>query len=164
MRILNMKWRFTWFCLGFLILVTVIGCAGFGHHLESPRIKMAHIQVKEIKVLETVFEIQLRVFNTNDVALQVKGIECELELNSEPFALGVSKTEIEIPPYDTQIVPIVVYSSVIDMVKGIHGLQKNEQLNYLIKGKIRLGANAFPSVLPFASEGNVSFKDLVESP
>ena len=145
-----------------LILIMLSGCAGFGYHLDPPRVKLADLAVKEIKVLESVFQVQLRVFNTNEVALKVKGIECELELNGEPFALGVSNADIEIQPYATAILPVLVYSSVIDIVKGFHGLQKNEQLNYKLKGKIRLDGNEFASVLPFASEGSLSIKNLVD--
>jgi hypothetical protein len=39
--------------------------------------------------------------------------------------------------------------------------RKIDQLNYMLKGKIRLGGNDFASVLPFASEGSLSFKNLV---
>jgi LEA14-like dessication related protein len=138
------------------------GCTGFGYHLVPPRVKLANLEVKEIKVLESVFQVQLRVFNTNELPLEVKGIECELELNGEPFALGVSNADIKIQPYATEILPVLVYSSVIDMVKGFHGLQKTEQLNYVLKGKIRLGGNDFASVLPFSSEGSLSIKNLVD--
>ena len=146
----------------FLIFIMLIGCAGLGYNVEPPRVKLADLKVKEMKVLESVFQVQLRVFNTNEVSLEVKGIECELELNGEPFALGVSNTDIEIGPYTTEILPVLVYSSVIDMVKGIHGLQKNEQLNYRLKGKLRLGANDFASVLPFSSEGSLPIKNLAD--
>jgi LEA14-like dessication related protein len=145
-----------------IALLMVSGCAGFGHRLETPRVKLIHIQVKEVKVLETIFEVQLRVFNTNDVAIQINGIDCELELNEQPFAVGVSKANVEIPSYDTQIVPLVVYSSVIDMVKGVYGLHKNEQLKYALKGKIRLGGNSFAPVVPFSSEGSLPIKDFVD--
>lgn len=145
-----------------LILFSLWGCAGLGRRLESPPIQLANIQVKEVNVLETAFQVQLRVFNTNDIALEIKGLECEFELNGQPFALGVANSEVKIPAYGTEILPILVYSSVIDMLKGVFDLQKNEQLKYRLKGKLRLGGNAFPSVLPFESEGNVSFKDLID--
>ena len=146
--------------MGFFI---ISGCAGLGQRLESPRVKLANIQVKEAKALETVFEIHLRVFNTNEVALKIKGIECELELNGDSFAVGVSKADIEIAAFDTRIVPVMVYTSVIDMVRGIHNFQKDEQIQYELSGKLRLGGNSFPSVIPFSAEGIVSFKDLLNT-
>ncbi len=146
-----------------LILTSTIvyGCAGMGQRLESPRVKLASIQVQEVKALETVFEIHLRVFNTNEVALKIKGIECELELNGDSFAVGVSKADIEIASFDTGIIPVTVYTSVIDMVKGIHNLQKDEQIRYELSGKLSLGGNSFPSVIPFSAEGIITFKELL---
>ena len=136
------------------------GCAGVGRHLEPPRISLAHIQVQEFTGLEAVFQIRLRVFNTNDIDLKVKGIEADLEINGKPFATGVSQAAIKIPSFGTELVPVTVYSSVIDIVKGIHGLQKAEQLKYRLKGKLRVaGDNLTSTNLPFESEGQVTFND-----
>ena len=139
----------------------LLGCAGLGKPLEPPRIALANIQPQEIKGFETVFELQIRVFNTNDIALEVKGIECDLEINGENFATGVSKTNVKIPAYGTEIVPVVLYSSVIHMFKGIYGLQNAEELSYRLKGKLRLGGSGYgTATLPFQTEGKVSLNEL----
>ena len=143
-----------------MVLAAMYGCAGVGQRLEPPRVKFATIRVQEFNVLETVFEVRLRVFNTNETALQIKGIECELEINGQPFAIGVSDADVEIPSYGTQLLPLHVYASVFDIIKSVQGLQDQDQLKYQIKGKVRLGTGAFPSVLPFESEGNMSLPDL----
>ena len=145
-----------------LVLLTLAGCAGVGKRLEPPRVKLATIRVEEFNVLETVFEVQLRVFNTNDTALQVKGVECELEINGQPFAIGVSEADVTIPSYGTQLLPLQVYASVFDIIKSVQGLHNQDQLRYQINGKIRLGSGAFPSLLPFNSEGNFALPDLQE--
>jgi LEA14-like dessication related protein len=138
------------------------GCAGVGQRLEPPRVKLATIRVEEFNVLETVFEVRLRMFNTNDTALQIKGIECELEINGQPFALGVSDADVKIPSYGTQLVPLHVYASVLDIIKSAQSMQDQDQLKYHIKGKVRLGAGGFPALLPFESEGNITLPDLPE--
>ncbi len=146
----------------FVLFSTMSGCAGVGQHLEPPRVKLATIRVEEFNILETVFEVSLRVFNTNDTALQIKGIECELKVNGQPFAIGVSDADVEIPSYGTQLVPLNVYASVLDIIKSVQGMQDPDQINYQIKGKVRLGAGGFPALLPFESEGNISLPDLPE--
>ena len=133
-----------------------------GKRLEPPRVKLASIRVEDFNVLETVFEVQLRVFNTNDTALQIKGTECELEINGQPFALGVSDADIEIPSYGTTLLPLRIYASLVDIIKSTADLSNQKQLQYHIKGKLRLGAGAFPGVLPFASEGDISLPDMTE--
>jgi LEA14-like dessication related protein len=144
----------------FVSIQLLAGCAGVGKRLEPPRISLAHIQVQEFTGLEAVFQIKLRVFNTNDVDLKVNGIEADLEINGKPFATGVSKSALKIPSFGTELVPVTVYSSVIDIVKGVHGLQKSEQLKYRLKGKLRVaGDNIMSTTLPFESEGQVTLND-----
>ena len=145
------------------MLVFLAGCAGVGKHLEPPRVKMANIRPESFNLLETVFEVQLRVFNTNDTPLYIKGVESEIEINGKPFAFGVSQSDVEIPAYGTALLPLRVYSSVFDIIKSAVGLQNQDQLNYHIKGKLRLGGGAFPSSLPFESEGQISLPDMPES-
>jgi len=145
-----------------LLLLVIFGCAGVGQRLEPPRVKMANIRPESFNLLETVFEVQLRVFNTNDTPLNIRGVESEIEINGKPFAFGVSESDVEIPAYGTALLPLRVYSSVFDIIKSAVGLQGQNQLNYHIKGKLRLGGSAFPSTLPFESEGHISLPDIPE--
>jgi LEA14-like dessication related protein len=137
------------------------GCAGVGKPIESPRISLSNLMVQESTGLETVFLIQLRVLNPNDVDLNIKGVDCELEINGQPFAYGLSNTAVQVPAFGSEIVPVTVYSSVIDIVKGFFGMQRREELSYQLRGKVRLEGGAWmPSTLPFDSQGTVSIKDM----
>jgi len=146
--------------------LTLSGCAGVGKQLDPPRVSLANIRVEEVSGLETAFEIQMRVFNANDVDLKVKGIKAELEINGQPFATGVSNTPVEIPSYGTELVTITVYSSVIKMFKSVYGIQESEELKYRLNGKIRVSAgnDMMPTSLPFESEGQVSLKPPKDQP
>ena len=155
--------RFPKFIILPILLLFIIGCAGVGQRLEPPRVKLANIRLEEFTILETVFEVQLRVFNTNDTALQIRGVECELNLNGKEFAIGVSESDVEVPSYGTALLPLRVYSSVFDIIKSAASLPNQDQLNYHIKGKLRLGGTAFPSVLPFESEGQISLPEIPNS-
>ena len=142
-----------------LAVLMITGCAGVGKKLDPPRISLANIRVQEVSGLETAFEIQMRVFNANDIDLYVKGISAELEINGQPFATGISNTPVNIPSYGTELVTVTVYSSVIKMFKSIYGLKDSEELNYRLKGKVRVsGNNMTPTSLPFESEGQVTLK------
>ena len=142
-----------------LIVLMTSGCAGIGKQLDPPRISLANIRVKEVTGLETAFEIQMRVFNANDIDLNVKGISAELEINGQPFATGVSNTPVEIPSYGTELVTVTVYSSVIKMFKSVYGLKDSQELKYRLNGKVRVsGNNMIPTSLPFESEGQVTLK------
>lgn len=152
------------FIISAISALSLSGCAGLGKTLEPPRVSLANIQVEEVKAFETVFQIQLRVFNTNDIPIEIKGIDCELEINGRKFASGVSKVEKEIPSYGTDIIPITLYSSVLEMVRGFLDLPNKEKLQYKISGRVRLGGGPLvPSVVPFKSEGEFSLEGLNHS-
>ena len=145
--------------------LALAGCAGVGQQLDPPRISLANIQVQEVTGLEAAFQIQLRVFNANDVDLKVKGIKAELEVNDQAFATGVSNTPVDIPSYGTELVTITVYSSVIKMFRSVYGLKDSEELKYRLNGKLRVsGNNMLPTTLPFESEGQVTLKPSKDQP
>lgn len=137
------------------------GCAGLGKPLETPRISLANIQMLEASGMESAFLVQLRVQNPNEVDLDIRGVECDVELNGKPFAYGMSNTPVRIPAFGSDTVPVKVYTSVIDIFRGLLNLQGREDLSYQVRGKVRMSGGAFlPSSLPFDSQGTISVKDL----
>jgi len=143
--------------LAFLFLP--VGCAGLGKSLESPRINLSNVQFQESRALETVLQIELRVFNTNDIPIKVRGLDCELELNGKSFATGVSSVDKEIPAFGTTTVPVTLYSSVVDIFRGIVGLHKKEKLKFGVSGRLRLeGGFLMPTVIPFKAEEELALE------
>lgn len=145
-------------------LAVFSGCAGLGKRLETPKVNLVDIQVLEVKAFESVFQIEIRVLNPNDVPLEIKGITCDLEVNNSTLASGVSDTKTTIPAYGTSTIPMKVYSSVVDILRGMLGLQDAEKLHYRLQGKLRVeGGFMVPSVIPFESKGEFSFKGFPET-
>lgn len=139
----------------------VAGCAGLGQPLTTPRISLSNIQMLEASGMEPAFLVQLRVQNPNDVELDIRGVECDVEINGKPFAYGMSNTPVRIQAFGSDTVPVKVYTSVIDIFRGLLSLQGREDLSYQVTGRVRLGGGAFvPSSLPFDSQGTLSVKDL----
>jgi hypothetical protein len=64
--------------------------------MERPRINIANIVPREIKLFEQVFDLELRIQNPNDTPLAVNGLAFELELNDKRFATGVSNQSLVI--------------------------------------------------------------------
>jgi LEA14-like dessication related protein len=149
-------------CSGLMVILLIFsGCAGWGQRLEPPRIILANFNVQEIKIFESVFTIEMRVFNTNEVPLEIKGLNCDLELNGKRLATGVANVQINIPSYETALIPMTLYSSVLDVVRMLRGLAKTEKLEYKLTGRLRLGKGAMPSTIPFKSTGEMPLKEFV---
>jgi LEA14-like dessication related protein len=149
-----------WVLIG-MALAAAAGCAGFGRTLETPRISLANIQVQETRGVETVFLVELRVTNPNEVDLDIKGVDCQIDVNDQAFAYGISNSQVRIPAMGSETIPITVYSSVLDILRGLIGLPQRQDLKYHLKGKVRLeGAGWMPSTVPFDSRGSLSLKDI----
>jgi LEA14-like dessication related protein len=130
------------------------GCAGMDRRVTPPRVSLVDIQVREIKVLEAVFQVDLRVVNTSDVSFKVRGIDLNIELNDRKFASGVSRVSKKLPAYETETFPIVVYSSALDVARGLLGLSGQDEIRYKITGKMNVRGKVFgASSVPFSSEG-----------
>ena len=142
-----------------ILLLTLSACASLDKDYESPTVHIVDIKVKELKFLEAVFNVRLRVINPNDLAIVVKGISCDLEINNNHLATGVSNTATEIPAFGTAILPIELYSSALDVVKNVIALSEQKTLIYRIKGRISFEGGSF--MLPyisFESEGALDIK------
>jgi LEA14-like dessication related protein len=138
-------------------LLLTPGCAGLGKTLEAPRVSLADVRIQEMKGLENVVHIDLRVFNTNDIPLMVRGIDCDLTMNGKRLATGVSRVEQEIPAYGTTVVPMILYSSVVDLFRGVMGLHDKEKVKFGLTGKLRVeGGTWMPSAIPFNAESEIS--------
>ncbi|MCI5137359.1 MAG: hypothetical protein D3922_02840, partial [Candidatus Electrothrix sp. AR1] len=57
---------------------------------EDLQIALSDIELQEIKALETIFLLKLRVVNPNDTAREIRSMKCDLKINGEPFASGIS--------------------------------------------------------------------------
>lgn len=148
-------------------MAILAGCASFGKPLETPKIQLAHLTVKEAKLFETVFQLELRVFNVNDVPLVINGIDCEMEINGEDFATGVSAVTSEIPAMGTGLVPVEVYASTLEMAKSFIEMAQRAgkagapvKMEYTLDGRLKLGGKAIMPFLSFKSTGQVSLEGL----
>jgi LEA14-like dessication related protein len=154
------------------ILLLLAGCAGLGKPLKAPEIRFAGIQVEKIDLFETVMQLKLRVLNGNDVALDLKGLECELALNDKAVASGVSGTRVTIPAFGSDTVSVTVYSSVLNIASSIMRFAQKEAagkgappLNYRLKGRLHLEGGALvPTILPFDATGELSVEQLFGRP
>jgi LEA14-like dessication related protein len=162
-----MSWEKTrnyFFILIPILLLILSSCATLYNRLESPTIQIIDIEVKELKPLEAVFNVQLRVLNPNDISIIAKGIKCDLEINNNYLAMGVSNASIEIPAFGTAILPIEVFSSALDVIRNIIALSDKEILKYRIKGRLKIEGGSFmPSYVPFESEEHLNIKGLMKT-
>jgi hypothetical protein len=73
----------------------------------------------------------------------------------------VANVKINIPSYETALIPMTLYSSVLDVVMVLRSLAKTENLEYKLTGRLQLGKGTMPSTIPFKSIGELPLQGFV---
>jgi len=155
----------------FCSLLLLGGCAKMYGLKEEPKVSVADIRIQEVKAMEGVFLIKLRVMNPNDVPLDIHGINCDLEINGRHFASGIGDSSLTVAAFGSTLVPVEVYASVLNMVASVADLlhtagkfpSKEKPMPYTLKGTVRIGVHGFKQDVHFNSSGELSLKGLVLS-
>jgi hypothetical protein len=96
------------------------------------------------------------------VPLTIRGADCYLKLLGKDFASGVSNQRTTIPAFGTAVIPMAVYSSVLELIKGLLTLSGEETLEYTLTGRVHLEGGALvPASVSFKSEGRLTLKELI---
>ena len=148
-----------------LILVTGLtwGCATMRPPLEAPQVSLVNISQRPSTGMETAFLMELRLINPNDMAINLKGIDCRLEINDSTIASGVSNEEATLPGLGTIVYPVTAYSSASDFIMLMVRLMADSnsspedfELKYSLRGRVHLaGGMAGLNRLSFKSEGDL---------
>ena len=158
-----MKRSPVFFALFFVLLslsMLLAGCAAMGPGMEKPTVTVIDLRPGEVKALEAIFILELRIMNPNDFPLDISGLNCDLKIDGKRFASGISDVRQEVPAFGTATIPVTVYASMFEMVTSvIQIIQEADQQNgnvkplrYELAGKIRLeGRGSFP----FDSKGEL---------
>jgi LEA14-like dessication related protein len=144
------------------VFMVLAGCARIGQSVKPPRVNIVDLRVEEVKPLESTFQVAVRIINPNDFPLTVKGIEFDLSLNDQNFGAGVSGEKATIPAFDSEVMPVVVYSSMINLVRGLIKLPQREHLTYTINGSVRIADGTFTKSVPFENAGKIDLKPPAE--
>jgi LEA14-like dessication related protein len=151
----------------FCTLLFLSGCAAIYGFKEDPKISIADIRIQDVKAMEGVFLVKLRVLNPNDVPLDLHGINCDLEINKRHFASGIGDSNQSVPAFGTVVIPVEVYASVLDMIASVADLlhtagkpSRDKPVPYTLQGTVQVGIHGFKKEVPFKSSGELSFKGL----
>jgi LEA14-like dessication related protein len=128
-------------CLMALALL-MFGCAGFYQSMERPRINIANVMPRDIKLFEQVFDLELRIQNPNDTPLEINGLAFELDLNDKRFATGVSNQSLVIDRLSSDVIHVQAITTLVGFLRQVAEYQqtKDPRVTYRIKGSIYSGS------------------------
>jgi len=142
--------------------VMLSACAGITYHAEAPSVSIQNMRLVETQALAKQYQLTLRLQNTNDFPLFIKGISTQLEINGSEFAYGVSPQSINLFPYSEQLIQLDLNASTL----GLNNNVPQQVVHYRLKGILSHGLISVPTSLynlPFETQGDLNFSALLKS-
>jgi len=137
-------------------------CAGVTYHAEAPSVSIQSMHLLETQALAKQYQITLRVQNTNDYPLFIKGISTQLEINGVEFAYGVSPLSANLLPYSEQLIQLDLNAETL----GLNNTVPQQVVHYRLTGMFSHGLISVPTSLynlPFEAQGSLNFSTLLSS-
>jgi LEA14-like dessication related protein len=135
------------------LLALLAGC--FGIPTERPRVNIANVTLKEVKLLEQIYDMELRIQNPNDTELIINGLAFELLVNDKTFATGMTSKSLTVPPFSSSLVTVETISPLSSIIRQIVGVQKSglAKISYRLKGAVYIGSASLK--LGFDEQGEI---------
>jgi len=146
-----------------LLTLGLVGCAGFGTKLETPRVAFVGLKALEANLFEQKLEVRLRVQNPNSIELPVKGLNVDVELAGEHFAHGVSAREFTVPANgEAEFDMIVMANAATALIRILSSDRKSrDAVEYRLKGKLSTRLGMLRSI-PFDETGTLPIGSITE--
>jgi len=137
----------------FIPMFLLAGCAHLLGTADNPRVNIASLTPKDMKLFEQVFVMELRVMNPGDKELVINGLAFNLEVNDQPFAGGVSNESFTVGPFASHVVQVEAVTTLASLLRQIVQAQKGEfsGFTYHLKGYFHSGSSAVR--IPFDETG-----------
>ena len=132
-----------------------VGCSTMHQGMERPRINIADVTPREVKLFEQVFDLALRIQNPNDLPLAVNGLSFDLKLNDKRFATGVSNERFVIGRLSSAVIRVEALTTLWGFIQQVAEYQRTKapRVAYRLRGNLYVGS---PSVrLPFDDSGEI---------
>lgn len=142
----------------FAWILGLLGLAACTHLMERPqppRVSLAGLEIVDANLFEQRYALRLRLQNTNDVRLSITGLDYEVFLNEHPFAHGVSREGVTLPPFGEDVLRLEVVSNLADILRQLQDLAPGpgKTLSWRITGHLKL--SNWPAKLPFDYSGEL---------
>ena len=139
-----------WLALSYSVLA---GCAALVPKLEAPQLQLTGVTLAGGDAQQQQFRLTLHVVNPNQRVIEVRGIECALEIEGQPIAQGTTAAAITLPAMGETDFDLNVSAHLNDalgpllMARILHS-----PLRYRLYGQVHLGSGILRNI-PFDQNG-----------
>jgi LEA14-like dessication related protein len=127
--------------IGWLAMANCVACVMFASDLQYPSIRLAGVRVHSYSLDGMQVICELRVENTNDVALPLKGAQVSLQLADAQMAQGQLIDNVTIPAFGVRDVNVLVDVNLVSALAVMSNSLSTDGLSlpYEIDGYVDVG-------------------------
>ncbi len=105
--------------------------------------------------MEQRYQVDLRIMNRSNKALDIDGMSFDIELNGKDFASGVSNTQFKLEPLSETVVNVTVSSTIFGIIRQVNGFKKMKSgpFKYELSGTVYTSSSLFG--ISFLEQGEV---------
>lgn len=142
-----------------LTVITLLGIlltACTGMRPEPPQVQLAALEITDVSLSHANFLATLRLFNPNNVTLDIEGIKFTLFLNDIRIARGVTAKTFSLPAEESGDAAIRLSSSFLDLLQLTRSLQNQDAITFRLAGEVKIGGRGlFGTTIPIDREGTL---------
>jgi len=134
-----------------------LACATVGREVMPPDVYVIDIRPLDGTAFEQRMQVDLRVRNPNDFALEIDGVRFDLDLNGRRFARGLGDDRVTVPRLGEARISVVSTTTMMDWVRQFAVLAQpgRKDMDYRLAGRFFL-SEAITGHVDFESGGNLS--------
>jgi LEA14-like dessication related protein len=125
-----------------LLLVSLLLTACAALQPAAPEINLMGLVMDDVTLSHVNMVANLRLFNPNDMTINVESVEYALELNGVQVSTGKALRRLSIPANDYGTLDLRLSSSYLDLYRFFSRVQQGEELDFRLAGKVRVGGLA----------------------
>lgn len=132
------------------------GCATLAPKLEPPTLSVTSVQILGGSLQEQQLHLAIHVVNPNARAIDVRSIECNLELSGQPFATGNTDAPFTLPASGATDFGLNVTAHLDAALATLIGGLGHRSVDYRLFGTVHLGSGLVRNI-PFDQHSRLRF-------
>jgi LEA14-like dessication related protein len=131
------------------------GCAALVPKLEAPQLQLTGVTLESGDAQQQQISLALHVVNPNQRAIEVRGIECALEIEGRPIAQGMTAAAFTLPAMGESDFKLNVSAHLNDALGPLLAARMlHSALRYRLYGEVHLRGGMLRNI-PFDQNGQI---------
>jgi LEA14-like dessication related protein len=140
--------------LAALLLAALAGCASMLPKLTAPTLAVTGVVIGAGNLQQQQIRLTFHAVNPNDRAIQIRSIECNLELEGAAFAQGTTDAAFTLPALGEADFDLNVTANVNSVLAALASGFGHHTVDYRVYGQVRLQGGVVRTI-PFDQKGRV---------